>query len=174
MATLRNPIEWSIDQLKHGAEHVESIGHTLRGEQARSAPQIKKITLADIKSSLRQGLSDFGAGRTDVIFLCIVYPIAGLLLARFMLHEALLPLLFPVISGFALVGPVAAVGLYEISRRRERGEKVSWISALAVVRSPAFGAIFGSSRLPAWPPASRRRRSPVCSKLLSPRVPVGR
>ena len=142
MATLRNPIEWAADQIKHGAEHADSVSEAVRGEEARGVPQIKKIDIDDLKAALRKGVADFGAGRTDVIFLCIVYPIAGLVMARFILQEALLPLLFPVISGFALIGPVAAVGLYEISRRRERGEKVSWASAFGVLQSPAFGAIF--------------------------------
>jgi uncharacterized membrane protein len=90
---------------------------------------------------LARGFSDFGAYRTDVIFLCLIYPIIGIVLARLTFGYEMLPLLFPLASGFALVGPVAAVGLYEMSRRREQGVEIGWADAFAVVRSPAFGAI---------------------------------
>ena len=90
---------------------------------------------------LASGLRDFGAYRTDVIFLCIIYPLAGLLLASVAFGYDMLPMLFPLASGFALIGPVAAVGLYEMSRRREQGVDITWADAFGVVRAPAFGAI---------------------------------
>jgi uncharacterized membrane protein len=137
---IRNPIEWGWAQIKGAGHAVGSAGRSAHGAVAE-APQVRKIAPADLKDALRRGLDDFGAYRTDVIFLCLIYPVAGLFLAQLMFGNKLLPLLFPLASGFALLGPVAAVGLYEMSRRREQGEEVGWADAFGVVRSPRFGAI---------------------------------
>ncbi|HEY3911755.1 MAG TPA: DUF2189 domain-containing protein [Stellaceae bacterium] len=144
MLTIRNPVEWSVDQVKHAAEAVEAVGRA--GRQTREnlhspAPAVARIGLADLRSALAAGLGDFAVFRTDVLFLCVLYPVAGLFLARLAFGYQMLPLLFPLASGFALVGPFAAVGLYEMSRRREQGLDVGWSDGFGVVHSPAFGAI---------------------------------
>jgi uncharacterized membrane protein len=97
--------------------------------------------VADLGLALARGYDDFAAYRTDVIFLCVIYPLVGLVLARLAFGYDLLPLIFPLASGFALVGPFAAVGLNEMSRRREAGMALTWADAFGVFRSPSFGAI---------------------------------
>jgi uncharacterized membrane protein len=142
--TIRNPIEWSWDQVRHAASGIEAASHSVGRTEARlhsPAPAIRKIGVADIGDALRDGLDDFAACRTDVVFLCIVYPIVGLVLARAAFGQGLLPMLFPIASGFALVGPFAALGLYEMSRRREQGRATGWADALGVVHEPSFGTI---------------------------------
>ncbi len=104
-------------------------------------PAVRKISLADITDALKQGIDDFPVMPTHVIFLSLIYPIVGLMLARLAFGYDVLPLLFPIAAGFALVGPFAAVGLYELSRRREAGLDVAWRNALDVRHSPSFGAI---------------------------------
>jgi uncharacterized membrane protein len=141
---IRNPIEWAWDHLMLAALTVESLGRSLRGGQESqdvSLPAICRITVADLRDVLMRGLDDFGAYRTDVIFLCLIYPLVGIALAWLTFGYETLPLLFPLASGFALVGPVAAVGLYEMSRRREQGIRIGWLEAFGVIRSPGFGAI---------------------------------
>jgi uncharacterized membrane protein len=141
---IRNPAEWAVDQLTTAEHALERAGHSLRRPAETRydpLPMIRRIELADLRDVLARGLSDFGTYRTDVIFLCIIYPVAGLVLARLAFGYDMLPLLFPLASGFALIGPVAAVGLYEMSRRREEGVDISWADAFGVVRTPAFGAI---------------------------------
>jgi uncharacterized membrane protein len=96
--------------------------HVLMGaESIRSRPVVRTITLTDLKDALAQGVADFSATPSHAVFLCLIYPVVGLLLARLTLGYDVLPLLFPLAAGFALVGPFAAIGFYELSRRRELG-----------------------------------------------------
>src|SRR5215472_16625916 len=142
--TIRNPVEWSVDQFRHAALAVESagrVGRRTRENLHSPAPAIRRIGVADLKDALARGLDDFAAYRTDVIFLCVIYPLVGVVLARLAFGYDLLPLVFPLASGFALIGPFAAVGLNEMSRRREAGMEVGWADAFGVARSPSFGAI---------------------------------
>jgi uncharacterized membrane protein len=116
--------------------------HVLMGaESIRSRPVVRTITLTDLKDALAQGVADFSATPSHAVFLCLIYPVVGLLLARLTLGYDVLPLLFPLAAGFALVGPFAAIGFYELSRRRELGLPVSWQDAFDVLRSPSRGAI---------------------------------
>jgi uncharacterized membrane protein len=141
---IRNPIEWGFDQIRLAAFAVGSLGHSLRGsEESRSTPlpAIRRIKSADLNDILARGLSDFEAYRSDVMSLCLIYPIIGIALVWLTFGYEMLPLVFPLAFGFALVGPVAAVGLYEMSRRREQGIPTTWVDAFGAIRSPGFGAI---------------------------------
>ena len=142
--TIRNPVEWSADHVKLTAHAVRSASHTLLHTEVDSKislPEVRRITVSDLKDVLVKGLIDFGTYRTDVIFICLIYPLVGLVLAGFTLDYRMLPLLFPLVSGFALIGPLAAAGLYEMSRRREQGKPISWIDAFGVFGSPSIIAI---------------------------------
>jgi uncharacterized membrane protein len=144
MLTIRNPVEWGVDQLKHAADAVEAAGRAgrhLRENLHSPAPAVTRIGVADLGEVLVSGLRDFSTFRSDVIFLCLLYPVAGLILARLAFGYQMLPLLFPLASGFALVGPFAAVGLYEMSRRREQSAEIGWSDAFGVIHSPSFPAI---------------------------------
>jgi len=102
---------------------------------------VRKISLSDLGDALRLGWEDFKAIPTHAIVLCVMYPVLGLAVFRFVLGHSVLPLLFPLAAGFALVGPFAALGLYELSRRRERGEEAAAWDAMRVLRAPSFGAM---------------------------------
>ncbi|PYE86350.1 DUF2189 domain-containing protein [Phyllobacterium leguminum] len=110
-------------------------------------PLVRRIGTSDVFAALQQGFDDFWDKPSHYVFLCLIYPVAGLFIARWTSGIDALPLLYPLMSGFVLLGPLAAIGLYEISRRREFGLDASWKHALDVVHSPAIPAILAVGAL---------------------------
>ena len=138
---IRTPPGWGADILSQAYRSVTTINADQLSRM--SAPvTVRQLDFDDLRWALRRGIEDFAASRTDVIMLCVFYPLLGLLFARFASGHDLLPLIFPLASGFALIGPLAGVGLAEMSRRREMGQTASWADAFAVLRSPAIISIF--------------------------------
>jgi uncharacterized membrane protein len=106
-------------------------------------PAVRKIGLGDLREALRLGVEDFKAAPTHVYFLCLIYPMIGLILFRLSFGYEILPLLYPLLTGCVLLGPFAAIGLYVMSKRREEGLDPSAQHAFEVLHSPSMGAILG-------------------------------
>src|SRR3984957_17090019 len=119
-----------------------AYSHMLVG--ASTSPEnlvIRRLAPSDLFDALACGIDDFVVMPSHAVFLCVIYPLLGIALIGMTLGNSMLPLAFPIAAGFALVGPLAAIGLYELSRRREAGLDSSTSHALDVLRSPSLGAI---------------------------------
>lgn len=143
--TIGNPISWGLKQLRAAGHDIGDVTRRIGG--TGDVPRVRTLTYADLREALRLGVQDFGALRTDVIAAALLYPIAGAVLVWAAWNGALLPLIFPIASGFALVGPAAAIGFYEMSRRREAGQKTNWLDGFRVLASPAFGVVFAGAMM---------------------------
>jgi uncharacterized membrane protein len=116
--------------------------HVISGPgESLAYPIVRKIGFADLKDAVAKGIDDFSAMPTHVIFLAMIYPLVGLVLARLTFGYDVLPLLFPLAAGFALIGPFAAITLYEMSRQRELGGDVTWTHAFELRKCPSLDAI---------------------------------
>jgi len=104
---------------------------------AADSPRVRTISLGDLRDVFGRGVDDFRAMPRHVLFLGLIYAVVCLMLVGFTFGRDLIPLVFPMIAGFALLGPFAAVGLYELSRRREQGADTSWWHMFAVFSSPS-------------------------------------
>lgn len=110
-------------------------------EHAVAHPQINKITMGQVWDAFLLGIDDFREQPSHYVFLCLLFPLSGIILMIWSSGANLMPIMFPLTAGFALLGPLLAVGLYEISRRREAGLDTSWRHAFEVRHSPAMPAI---------------------------------
>ena len=135
-----NPLSWTISQVRSAGVYAAEVADAVTTQDAGPI-EIRQISIADLREALRKGWDDLMAFRSDVIFICVIYPVIGAVLALLAFKGNQIQLLFPVLSGFALAGPVAAVGLFEMSRRREKGLPVSWLAYIDVLKSPKFGAV---------------------------------
>ncbi|WP_170762133.1 DUF2189 domain-containing protein [Ruegeria lacuscaerulensis] len=139
--TIGNPISWTARNIGATSDHIAESVNRIGSADTQHLPMVQTLTMSDLRACLKAGYQDFLETRADAIFVILIYPIAGLLMFGFGLNRNMVPLLAPLVMGFALIGPVAAVGLYEISRKREQDGEVHWLDALGVFRSPSFGAI---------------------------------
>jgi uncharacterized membrane protein len=102
---------------------------------------IRKIGVRELWKSLQEGYEDFNAKPSFGIFLTFIYPLFALLLTFFVVGQNLHRLVFPILAGLTLLGPVVSVGLFSVSRRRERGLDLSWRSAFDFIHSCSFAPI---------------------------------
>lgn len=137
--TIGNPLSWAFGALGSAAEYATDIAAQTGDPNVR--PETRVLVPGDLREALRKGWDDLAAMRSDVLFACMLYPAMGAVLLALASQGNLTHLLFPVLSGFALVGPVAALGLYELSRRREAGQEVNWGAMFEVLRNPRFPRI---------------------------------
>jgi uncharacterized membrane protein len=116
--------------------------HVIAGAQARPAhPTINTIAISDLFDALARGWADFSAMPSHALFLCLIYPVVAVFVAGLTMGYNILPLAYPIMAGFALLGPLVAIGLYEMSRRREAGLEADPSHAFDVLRSPSLPAI---------------------------------
>ncbi|ACB94836.1 DUF2189 domain-containing protein [Beijerinckia indica] len=115
--------------------------HLIRGAGTVSQPVVRRIGFHDLREALAEGIDDFWAMPSQIVFIGLLYPIVGIILGVATSERNVLQLLYPLLTGFALVGPFLAIGLYEMSRRREAGLDTSWRHAFEVFRSPSLPAI---------------------------------
>jgi len=98
-------------------------------------PVVRRITASDIAEALSQGLRDFQALPLYGLAFGALYAFGGIIIVLSLTNFGLVYLAYPLAAGFALIGPFVAIGLYEISRRRETGQPISFGAIWWTVRS---------------------------------------
>lgn len=95
-------------------------------ERTETLIAIRTPTFGDLTASLAKGFADFISEPVFGLVIGGVYTFGGLLILYVANYLGYAFLGFPIMAGFALIGPFAAIALYEVSRIRERGERVTW------------------------------------------------
>jgi len=94
---------------------------------------VNTITTDDLKAALAAGWADFRKAPAFGLFFSAVYVVGGLALIYILMATGKTWATLPIVVGFPLIGPFAAVGLYEVSRRLQTGEPLDWGGVLGVV-----------------------------------------
>ena len=113
------------------------VGITAALVAPRSAgrPRVLVLKRDDVVAALEQGWRDFKAAPMIGLSFGIFYTLAGWGVMLFASLTGLTYLAYPFATGFALIAPFTAAGLYEVSRKLERGEAITFSSVLASVRA---------------------------------------
>ena len=106
------------------------------GEQVQLAPVTvaSDLRVRDLRAALAAGWRDFTACPVYGLFFGAIYVVAGLFLYYALFNWGAVVWLIPAAAGFPLLAPFVAVGLYEVSRRRELGQPMSWSVVLGALR----------------------------------------
>ncbi|MFN3889109.1 MAG: DUF2189 domain-containing protein [Beijerinckiaceae bacterium] len=96
-------------------------------------PVVRAATVADIRTALAQGWRDFLSAPAYGLLFGGIYAAGGLLVVATVALLKMSYLAYPLAAGFVLIGPFIAAGLYEVSRRLERGEPLEWRGVFGVI-----------------------------------------
>lgn len=99
----------------------------------RKEPVVRAISVNDVIDALAAGLRDFKRAPQYGLAVGGFFAAGGVLIVLTASAFGMSYLSYPLAAGFALVGPFAAVGLYEVSRRLEAGELLSWSAVLGKI-----------------------------------------
>ncbi|MBT1159020.1 DUF2189 domain-containing protein [Aminobacter anthyllidis] len=129
---------------------MADIGNKAGGKRPGALPEIRALTVDDIRQSLSKGAADFANCPIIGLVIALVFVVIGLAITTSLLVLHKPWLIYPFAIGFPLVGPFAAVGLYEVSRRLEAGQvptpgevlKVIWAQRRREVSWMAFVMLF--------------------------------
>jgi uncharacterized membrane protein len=98
-------------------------------------PVVRRITIADVAEAFGQGLRDFQAAPLYGLAFGAFYAAGGVLILMCLTAFHMVYLAYPLGAGFALLGPFVALGLYEVSRQREAGQRPSVMQMIGLIRS---------------------------------------
>lgn len=96
-------------------------------------PEVKRVDVADLTEVLGLAANDMRRATGMSLFFGVVYALGGLGLVVLFLQRDVPFLIYPTAMGFALLAPFFAAGLYDISRRLEAGEPLSWSAVLSSI-----------------------------------------
>lgn len=119
--------------------------HSLSG---KDDPVVRQITAADVIEALAQGVRDFQAAPLYGATLGALASLIGLAIIVTLFVVGMPYLAYPIAAGFALICPIPAAMLYEVSRRLETGAPLSFgalwraVTARSEVRWMGFMTIF--------------------------------
>jgi uncharacterized membrane protein len=105
---------------------------------ASPVPQVADLAVADLKAALVAGWQDFRAAPRFGLVFAAIYVSGGWLLYLFLAVTGQIWWALPITLGFPLLGPFAAVGLYEASRRLSRGVALDWRGIFGVILAQRF------------------------------------
>jgi uncharacterized membrane protein len=120
---------WRMSENKASETNAGSSAET----GLRPMPQVRKISVNDVIDALAAGLSDFRKAPVYGLTIGAFFALGGLFVIFSAAALNLSYLSYPAAAGFVLIGPFAAVGLYEVSRRLESGEELSWSQILGTM-----------------------------------------
>jgi len=98
-------------------------------------PEVRSVAVTDIAEALVDGLRDFQALPLYGLAFGALYAVGGIAIILCLAAFGMAYLAYPLAAGFALIGPFVAIGLYEVSRRRETGQPVSFSAIWSTIRS---------------------------------------
>ncbi len=102
-------------------------------QTAPARPVVRSITSEDVHAALAEGWADFRAAPQFGLFFGAIYALGGMLIFSELWLADQPFWIIPFVFAFPLIGPFIAVGLYEVSRRREAGQPLDWSAVLGAL-----------------------------------------